>query len=516
MTDPTPAPGQVTLVGAGPGDPKLLTLRGAECLARADVVLYDYLANPRLLELAPESAERICLGQHGRTRIWTQAEINRALVEFAQQGRRVVRLKGGDPAVFARTTEEVETLVEAGIPFEIVPGITAALAAGSYAGIPITQRDLASAVAFITGHENDDKAEPALDYTSLARFPGTLVFYMGVTTARHWVPELIRAGKDPRTPAAIVRRCSQPDQQVWRGTLGQIPELLDQPPRWRPPAIMIVGPVAHSDPRWSWFDRRPLFGQRILVTRPGDQADKLADPLRELGADVQLQPAIRITAPTDWTVIDGFLERLAEFDWLVFSSANGVRSFLTRLLATGRDLRTLGGIRLAAIGPGTSDELHRYHLKADLVPAEFRAEALAAALSTTYAGQRFLLVRASRGREVLAETLRSAGCLVEQVVAYQSTDVDAPNPEVLDQLAAGDFDWITVTSSAIATSLARLFGDHLRRAKLVSISPITSNTLRTLGYEPTVEATEYTMAGVVAAIRRVMGQHPLGDRNGVP
>ncbi len=492
--------GKVYLVGAGPGDPGMLTLRAVECLRRADVVLYDYLANPRALEYIRSGAEVICLGRHGGERIWTQDEINRKLLELAREGRTVVRLKGGDPAVFARGAEEAEILVNAGIPMEMVPGVTVALAAGSYAGIPVTHRKMASAVALITGQEHPDKSESSLDFDALARFPGTLVFYMGVTTAERWTRALIEAGKPPDTPVAIVRRCSLPDQLVVHCTLEEVTQHLSHQGPIRPPAIAIIGEVTTLGPTLSWFERRPLVGKRVMVTRPQHQAGSIRDSLLELGADVVVQPAVDISPPGDWHAVDRVLAQLHQFDWLVFSSANGVRFLLDRLHAIGRDLRALGGIRLAAIGPGTADELARYHLRADVQPEQFRAESLAAALAPDAEGKRFLLARASRGREVLCEQLTAAGGQVEQVVVYQSTDVTAASEEIHQQLSSGSIDWITVTSSAIARSLAALFGDDLRKSRLASISPVTSATLRELGFEPAVEAEQYTIRGIVDAI----------------
>jgi uroporphyrinogen III methyltransferase/synthase len=490
--------GRVYLVGAGPGDPGLITLRGAELLARADAVLYDYLVNPELLQHVGQAAERICLGQHGRTRIWSQEEVHAELIRRARLGQTIVRLKSGDPAVFGRLTEELEALQAAAIEYEVVPGITAALAAASYAGVPITHRDLASAVALVTGQEHAEKPDSAIDFEALARFPGTLVFYMGVTTAPQWTAALIAAGKPAATPAAILRRCSFPDQRVLHCALGEVAETIRQS-RVRPPVIVVVGEVAKLGPALSWFEKRPLFGQTILVTRPAHQARELAAPLRELGADVLAQPAIEIGAASDTKPIDDAIARVRKFDWLVFASANGVRYFLQRLLQEA-DLRLLGDVKLAAIGPGTADALREFHLAADLIPDEFRAESLAQAFGKRAQGQRFLLLRASRGREVLSEQLQAAGGLVEQVVVYESQDATAPLPEIAERLQAGQIDWITVTSSAIARSLVNLFGAELNRAKLVSISPITSATLRELGYSPAAEAGEYTMAGVVQAI----------------
>ncbi|MEX0642120.1 MAG: uroporphyrinogen-III C-methyltransferase [Pirellulales bacterium] len=490
--------GRVYLVGAGPGDPGLITLRGVECLSRADVVLYDYLVNPHILRHAPQ-AECISLGQHGRGRIWSQQEINERMIAEARRGHTVVRLKGGDPAVFARAAEETTALQAAGVPFELVPGITAALAAASYAGIAFTHRDWSSAVALVTAQQQDDAPQSALDYGALAAFPGTLVFYMGVTTAHDWTARLIEGGMPAETPSAIIRRCSFPDQQVIRVPLVQVAQAIDDA-HLRPPVIVVVGQAALGDEALDWFSRRPLFGRRILVTRPQQEATSLGTRLAELGAEVLYHEAIVISDPADWSEVDAALARLDEYHWLVFSSATGVRMLLDRLAATGQDVRRLGGVRIAAIGPGTAEELARYRLRADLVPDEYRAEALADALAPQAAGKRFLLARASRGREVLAERLRAAGATVDQVVVYLSTDPPAAEPQIVEKLVAARIDWTTVTSSAIARSLVTLFGDELKKTKLVSISPVTSAALVELGCAPHAEAKAYTMAGVVEAI----------------
>jgi uroporphyrinogen III methyltransferase/synthase len=500
---PSPsAAGRVYLIGAGPGDPRYITLRGVECLAQADAVLYDYLVNPAILQHARTDAELICLGHHGRTRIWSQEEVNKRLVSLAQQGKAVARLKSGDPTIFARAAEELEALASASIACEIVPGVTTAVAVGSCAGIPLTHRDYASAVALVTGHEDGGKETTALDYPALARFPGTLVFYMGVTTVRQWTAELIAAGKPPETPAAIVRRCSFADQQTILCRLDEVTQRMTEPEKMRPPVVVVVGEVARAANRRDWFEQRPLFGKRIVVTRPAGQCAALARSLRELGAEVLEQPAIRIDPPENWSAVDAELAHVARYDWIAFSSANGVRAFLDRLLATGRDMRALGKAELAAIGPGTADELARYHLQADVVPDEFRAESLADALKQDAAGAQILLVRASRGREVLAEQLAAAGGIVSQVVTYRSSDITQPDAQVAELLATGKIDWITVTSSAIARSLVKLFGDELRKTRLVSISPITTAALAELGFAAAAEATEYTMPGVVQAMLR--------------
>jgi len=497
--------GKVYLVGAGPGAPGLITLRGVECLRRADLVLYDYLVNPRILQHAPAGAERICLGRHGGARLWSQEAVNDTMVRRAQAGHQVVRLKGGDPAVFARASEELDALLEHHVAFEIVPGITAALAAGSYAGVTVTHRQHASAVALVTGQETRRKSSPGLDYALLAQFPGTLVIYMGVTTADAWVDALIAGGKSPDTPALVIRHCSLAHQQTLCCTLGKLPEQFRGPQRLRPPVVVVIGDVVGLPRTANWFEQLPLFGQRILVTRPAAQAEALGGQFEELGADVWSQPAIELREPADWSAADEVLERLSQFDWIVYSSVNGVHAFMKRMQANGQDLRALGPVRLAAIGPATADALARYHLRADRCPQRYQAEDLADELARDAGGQRFLLVRASRGREILGERLLAAGADVEQVVFYESVDVREPAPDVHQAMRAGQINWTTVTSSAIARSLDLMFSSDLAATRLVSISPVTSATLRQLGWEPAAEAREATMAGVVEAVLECVG-----------
>jgi uroporphyrinogen III methyltransferase/synthase len=496
----TKAIGKVYFVGAGPGDPGLLTLRGAECLREADVVLYDYLSSPELLVGVKPNTELICLGKHGHGRILSQAEINDRLVSEARNGHTVVRLKGGDPSIFARLSEELAAIEAASISYEIVPGITAAQAASSHAAIPLTDRHDASCVAFVTGQEGAHKeGDSSLDYAALANFPGTLVFYMGVTTARMWSRQLIAHGKSPQTPVAIVRRCTWPDQQTIATTLADVGEHLGHG-KLRPPAIVIVGEVAAAKTAATWFTSRPLFGRTILVTRPEHQAELLAKELRQVGATVLLQPAIEIAPPSDWEPVDAAIRVLANFDWLVFSSANGVHYFIRRLLQRGGDLRAVAPVRLAAIGPATAAALAEYYLTADAMPATYRAEALVESLAPSAAGKHFLLVRASRGREALAEMLTAVGAQITQIVAYSSRDVVAPHDDVLAALNAGRITWTTVTSSAIARALVALFGESLRNTQLAAISPLTADVLGELGYSPAIVAESYTSDGLFNAI----------------
>ncbi len=400
---------------------------------------------------------------------------------------------------FGCGASETQAFRAAGIPYEIVPGIPTAAAASGYAEIPLFHPNVPSAVALIAGEEQQGRQGSAqFDYGALAEFPGTLVLPMGATSVRQWSDSLMGRGKPADTPVAVIRHCVSSKEAVIRCTLGRVAEEIAER-QLSPPAVIVVGEVARLGSEVSWFSARPLFGVRVLVTRPRDQAEEMCQHLMELGADVLLQPAIVISDPSDWQPVDCALDHLESFDWVVFSSANGVRQFLDRLGRTA-DLRRLGRVRIAAIGPGTADELARYRLRADRIPSQYRAESLAESLAGEAQGQRFLLIRASRGREVLAERLSAAGAQVEQVVVYTNTDVPEADPQVAAALASGQIDWVTVTSSTIARSLVRLLGERLRGAKLVSISPLTSDVLRGLGHPPAAEAIEYTTDGVVEAI----------------
>lgn len=494
--------GSVYLIGAGPGDPGLLTLRGAELLQKSDVVLYDGLSNPELLDHAPH-AEKICVGKHGKSRIWRQQEIIDEILCHAKAGKSVARLKGGDPAVFARTAEEVEAVRAAGLPLEIVPGITAALAAGSFAGIPVTHRGIASAVALVTGHEEPGKPESALDWDALARFPGTLVIYMGVTTAATWTNALLEAGKNPGTPAALIRRCSLSDQQTIHCRLDEVAERLTPASKFRPPVIVILGEVTQLADSMAWLQDRPLFGQTVLVTRPVEQAESLAASLRDQGAHVLRQPAIRVGPAADWEPVDDAIRRLTEFDSIIFCSHNGVRYFLDRLRLLGFDARALAGIQIACVGAKTAATLSDYQLSADITPKNFRSEALAAELTSNAAGKKYLIIRASRGSRHLPDQLKNSGGNVTQIVAYENEDVEQCDPTISSMAAEGKIDWITVTSSATANSVARMFGDNLRKMRIATISPVTSETFRSLGYEVAAEADPYTVDSMIESLRNV-------------
>jgi uroporphyrinogen III methyltransferase / synthase len=505
------AVGRVYLVGAGPGDPGLLTLRGAECLARADLVLYDGLVNPLLLRHSRAMAEQTCRVDGPAGRVLRQDEINRRLIEAAQSGKTVVRLKGGDPFIFGRGSEEAAALAEAGIPFEVVPGITAATGAAVYTGISLTHRDHASAVAFVTGHEDPTKSA-SLDYSALAKFPGTLVFYMGLHRLGAIAQSLMDVGKPITTPVCVVSRATTPRQRTVTGTLVEIASLATAA-ELHAPSLVIVGDCVQLREKARWFEDRPLFGQVIGIPRPEEQADETALRAVELGALPVLLPTIEIAPPENWGDVDATLSRLDEFDWIVFTSVNGVQALLGRLWESSRDLRAIGKARLAVIGPSTASALEKYSLRADLVPAEFRAEALARELRPYVAGRNLLWARASRGRDILPTELVAAGANLTQLVVYQNRDVDRLPSSSLQQIERGELNWIGLSSPSIARSLARLLTDEAKvwlghKTNLASISPVTTAAAKEAGLPIAVEATEYTWEGLfqamIAANRRTI------------
>lgn len=501
---PSTAIGRVTLIGAGPGDPLLLTLRGLQCLQTAELIVYDQLVAPELLDHAPAAAERLAVQSLHPTHPERSPLVIDSLLAGARRGLHVVRLKGGDPFLFGRGGEECEALRAAGIPYEVVPGVSAAFGAGSCAGIPLTHRAHASSVTLVTGHEHPDKDEPVVDWEALARLHGTLAIYMGLNRLSTIADRLIAAGRPATTPAAAVQLATTPHQRVVTAPLGEIADAVRKA-GLRSPTVVLIGEVVALRERIAWFERRPLFGQRIVVTRPRGQAEEMTRLLREQGASVGHLPAVEVRPPRDWGPVDAALADLGSYNWIVFTSVNGVRYFLDRLRATGRDLRALGGVKLAVIGPATAAALRAYHLEPDAMPATYRSEELAETLLPRVAGQRVLLARADRGREVVRAEL-SPVARVEQIAVYSQVDaVEASNP-VVAQLRAGDIDWITLTSPNLARALAQLDAASLEpirqgRTRLATISPVTSAAVMELGWTVAAEATEFTGPGVVAALR---------------
>jgi uroporphyrinogen III methyltransferase / synthase len=483
----------VYLVGAGPGDPGLLTVRGAEVLGRADVVVYDRLVHPSLLELAPTDAERVYVGKApGRAEI-QQDDINALLVEQGRAGRAVVRLKGGDPFVFGRGGEESEALAAAGVAFEIVPGITSAIGAPAYAGIPVTHRGTSTHFTVVTGHEDPAKGSADVDWEALAKAGGTLVILMGAGRVGDIAERLVAGGRPPRTPVAAVRNGTRADQQTVRATLATIADA-----GVRAPAAIVVGEVAGID--LAWFETRPLFGRSVVVTRAREQASELRHRLESLGAEVIELPAIAIE-PLAFDVPD-----LSRYGWLVFTSANGVSALFDRGLApVGLDARALADLRLAAIGPGTAAALAERGLRTDLLPERFVAESLLEAFPPpAAAGDRVLLARAELARDVLPAGLSERGYEVEVLPVYRTVTA-TPDAEALERVRRGEVDALTFTSSSTVTNLCDLLGDLPAPQPIVaSIGPVTSKTALDRGLRVDVEASEHTIDGLVDALLRTL------------
>ena len=493
-------PGRVLFVGAGPGDPGLLTVRAVDSLRSADIVVYDTLVPQDVLDLVPPSVTRLAVPRDGKDGEGDPGEaIGRLLVRLAAEARTVVRLKGGDPAVFGRLTEETGPVRDAAIPLEIVPGVTAAAAAAAAAGIPLTSRSAASSLTILTGHEAAEKRE-GIDFRQLAELSGTLAIYMGVEQVERWSSGLLAAGKPAQTPVTIVSRCSWPDQRIAVSTLARCAADFERH-HWPSPAVVIVGEVAQMLVGASTVAvRGPLAGRRVLNTRPPGQGDDLDALVRAAGGSCHRVPVVRIGPPRSWQPLDDAIREAATFDWIVFASANGVRSFAERLRGAGLDGRTLGTARLAAIGPATRQALEHAGFACDLTPDLFRSEGITAALGQSPIPTRFLLVRANRGRDLMRRELETQGHIVSEVTAYASEPVDTLDAATATAIEQVPFDWITMTSSLIAESAVRLFGHRIHQWRVASLSPITSATLRQHGIEPTVEATAAAADSLVAAM----------------
>jgi uroporphyrinogen III methyltransferase/synthase len=495
--------GKVYLVGAGPGDPGLFTLKGKTILERADCVIYDFLASGELLHFARAECEKIYVGKRGGAHTMSQADINALLVRKAREGGVVARLKGGDPFIFGRGGEEAEALAKAGIPFEVVPGISSGYAAPAYAGIPVTHRDFTSGVAFITGHEDPTKAQTALDWAKIATGLGTLVFFMGVRNLPEITRALVEHGRDPRTPVAVIRWGTRAEQQVVTGTLADI---VSKAASILPPAIMVVGEVVRLREHLNWFERLALFGKRIVITRSREQAGVLREALAELGAQVVEVPTIEIRDPASWEPLDQAIRRLEEFHYLLLTSANGVRSFLARLKASGRDVRDLKGVTIGAIGPATAAEFAKAGIKVDLVPEKYHAEGLVETLrSHDLRGKSFLIPRAKVARDILLRELEKLGAHVEVVEAYEAVAPPLRRGQ-LTRLLSPPPDLLVFASSSTASNFVRLLrgcrlARVLRGIAVASIGPITSHTLRKLRLPVSIEASESTIPGLVRAIR---------------
>ncbi len=502
-------PGKVYLVGAGPGDPGLITVRGKQLLERAEVVVYDYLASTRLLKHIPKDAELVYAGKKGGVQhTHTQEEINQMLVDYALSGKIVVRLKGGDPFIFGRGGEEVQELAAQGIPFEVVPGVTSATAAATYAGIPITHRDYTASVAFITGHEDPTKEKTNIDWPKLATGAGTLVIYMGIKNLPIIVEKLLTNGRHPKTPVAIVRWASTPEQESVVGTLETIVERVRET-GIKPPSLIIVGEVVKLRDTIDWFEKRPLFGKRIIVTRTREQASDLVAGLEEAGAYCLEYSTINIQPTDSYDILDSELERLNEYHWIIFTSLNGVEYFFNRLHARGMDARNLKGPGIAVVGKSTAELLLKYGIRADLIPTTFTGEGLAESLlDQGVEGRNILIPRAEQSREILPETLRGAGARVTVAPVYKNVQPQGRKDVLRAELETGKVNMVTFTSSSTVTNFLTMVDalnqEELERllagVKIAAIGPITAKTVTDNGLKVDVQPDTFTIPAMIQAI----------------
>ncbi len=497
--------GIVYLVGAGPGDPGLITVKGMECIKKADVLVYDRLAGTRLITFAKPDAELIYVGKSPVRHAMKQHEINQLLVDKAKQGLTVTRLKGGDPFVYGRGGEEAETLVENGIKFEVVPGITSAVAVPAYAGIPVTHRDATSSLAIITGNEDPTKEDSNIAWDKISTGIGTLVFLMGMGNLSMICAKLTEYGRSPETPVALVRWGTRPEQRTLVGTLKDIARKAAEA-NFKNPAVIVVGEVVKLREKLAWFENKPLFGKRVLVTRSREQASVLSRKIEQLGGEPWEFPTIDVIEPEDYTPLDTAVSNLAAYQWVIFTSVNGVKYFFNRLRAMKKDVRALNGVKICAIGPKTREALEERGLMVDYVPGEYRAEEIIAGLTgKVKPGDRILLPRADIARRILPEALTEMGAEADEVTAYR-TVLGAGNAKLLrEMLEQKKINVITFTSSSTVRNFVKLIGadnltDLLSGVMVASIGPITSNTARELGIDVTVEASEYTINGLIDAI----------------
>lgn len=488
------------MVGGGPGDPGLMTVKGRECLEKADVLIYDALSSPEFLRWVPEGCEKIYAGKRAAAHAIPQDGINDLIVAKSQEGKTVVRLKGGDPMIFGRGGEEAAELAAAGVPFEIVPGISSAIAGPAYAGIPVTHRDHCSQLTLFTGHEDPTKDGSSLDYAHLAKTPGTRVFLMGVARMREITGELVKHGADPDTPMALVRWATTGKHWTITGTLGTMADEVDRV-GFSSPAVAVIGDVVKEREKINWFEQRPLLGKRIVVTRTREQAGVLSVQLRELGADVVELPTIRVEPPEDKMEFAKFVAEAHTYDWLVFTSPNGVEKFFSAFYSVYADARSLGNPRIAAIGPGTAKKIAEYRFTTDLLPEKFVAEGLVAAFAKEgIENQTVLWVKAEETRDVIHDELMKQGAIVDMCIAYRTV------PETDDPTgAAADFeqhgaDVVTFTSASTAENFFKLALPWPEHCQAASIGPVTSGALRKLGHEPGVEASQHDIPGLVEAI----------------
>lgn len=508
--------GKVYLVGAGPGDPGLLTIKGLEALKEADCIIYDFLANARLLEYRKDGAETIYVGKKGSSKTLPQEDINRLIIEKAREGKKVLRLKGGDPFIFGRGGEEAEEIRNAGIPFEVVPGVTSAIAAPAYAGIPLTHRDLASSVTFITGQEAPLKERSNIAWDKLSTGRGTLVFLMGWKNLPFITGKLLQNGWDPATPVGIVRWGTMTKQASVTGRLDNIVEKAERE-GMLPPLVIVIGDVVSLKERLNWFETKPLFGKRILVTRALEQAGDFTKLLEREGAEPITFPTIKTVAPPSPKPLDRAIKRLSTYDWAIFTSVNGVKYFVERLKKTGYDIRELKGVRICAIGPRTEEAVKALGIRVDLTPKEYRAEAIISSLGKRgIKGKRFLLARALKAREILPIEIKRLGGSIDVVPAYKTVRPVKEAGELKGMLSKGGVDVVTFTSSSTVTNFMGLFKKKeealklLKGVKVACIGPITADTAREYGLSVDIMPDKYTIPGLTRALSDYFGM--AGDK----
>jgi len=497
--------GKVYLIGAGPGDPGLITVKGLECIEKADAIIYDYLASPKLLKHASSNTEIIYVGKKGSDHTLSQDEINALIVKKAKTGSTVTRLKGGDPFIFGRGGEEAEALVAEGIPFEIIPGVTSAIAGPAYAGIPLTHREFTSTLAFVTGHENPEKEKSRIDWAAIARGMGTVVFLMGVKNLPNIVRQLLDNGMPPDKPVALVRRATTPRQITVTGTLDTIVQRVKEA-NLKAPAVIVVGDVVNLRKSMNWFENRPLMGKRIVITRAREQASDLTWRLADLGAECIECPTIKIAPPDDIAPLVMAIESLDTYDWVVFTSVNGVAAFFKHLYDKNKDARALGNLNTASIGPATAKQLSDFGLTSDIVPESYRAESIIEAFEKEdIKGKKVLLPRAAEARPILPAELKKMGAAVDEVPAYCTKAVFEDADHLLTQLGERTVDMITFTSSSTVRNFKALLPpekfEHLIKGVTIAvIGPITADTAGELGFEVHIVAETFTIPGLCEAI----------------
>ncbi|MFQ6082862.1 MAG: uroporphyrinogen-III C-methyltransferase [Candidatus Aminicenantia bacterium] len=493
------AEGKVYLIGAGPGDPELISVKGLKYLKRADVVVYDNLVNKKLLRNVKNGAEVIYVGKESGQHTLDQELINKFLIEKAKKGKVVVRLKGGDPFIFGRGGEEALALSESGVKFEIIPGITAATAVPVCAGIPVTHRGITSTVAFITGHETPLKDESHIEWSKISTGIGTLIFFMGVKNLKNIVDNLIKYGRDKNTPVAIVRWGTLPEQKVITAMLKDIVQIAEKE-EIKPPALIIIGEVVKLREKLNWFESKPLFGKKIIVTRSRTQASKLVDLLEEYGAEAIEVPTIKFEYPEKSNSLDEVINQIKKFEWLIFTSVNGVKSFFKRFFSL-KDIRELSGIKIACIGPATKNEIESFYLKVDFQPSKYVAECFTEEFvkKNDVKNKNILLIRADEARDYIEKELINSGANVTSVVGYRTLPEDSKSSEIMEIFERGEVDWVTFTSSSTVRNFFNIYQGS-KKFKIASIGPITSRTIMELGFSPDVEAEEHTIPGLVKAI----------------